>query len=124
MDVMMPGLGGFETTRVIRDRQARSTEFPCYNPHMVVVAMTASAMQGDRENCLAAGMDDYIAKPVRPEDFRRIVEKWGAPPAHHSRRCRIPPSLPVEPTDPVDLDRLREFSDGDLDSLRRWPLCI
>ncbi len=121
MDVMMPGLGGYETTRAIRDRQARGAESPFYNPHMVVVAMTASAMQGDREKCLAAGMDDYIAKPVRPEDFRRIVEKWGAmsssakpAPGHAPQPPFNPPS---EPTDPVDLERLQEFSDGDPDGL-------
>jgi CheY-like chemotaxis protein len=122
MDVMMPGLGGFETTRMIRDRQARSTEFPRYNPHMVVVAMTASAMQGDRENCLAAGMHDYIAKPVRPEDFRRIVEKWGTPPAISTTQpggaLRAAGGNSTGEEAPVDLNRLREFSDGDMEGLR------
>jgi CheY-like chemotaxis protein len=122
MDVMMPGLGGFETTRIIRDRQARGSEFPFYNPHMVVVAMTASAMQGDREDCLAAGMDDYIAKPVRPEDFGRIVEKWGALPSASTitpgDSPEDRPNLPAESTDPVNLERLLEFSDGDMEGLR------
>jgi CheY-like chemotaxis protein/nitrogen-specific signal transduction histidine kinase len=122
MDVMMPGLGGFETTRIIRDRQARSSEYTCYNPQMAVIAMTASAMQGDREKCLAAGMDDYIAKPVRPEDFRRIVEKWGAAQATSTSRTNSAHATPVGLSsgeeDPVNLDRLREFSDGDMEGLR------
>src|SRR5262249_4402067 len=74
MDVMMPEMGGLEATRLIRERQKQRSEFPNYKPSIIVVAMTANAMQGDREKCLAAGMDDYIAKPVRLEDMRTIVE--------------------------------------------------
>ncbi len=78
MDVMMPEMGGLEATRLIRERQKQPSQFPNYKSSLIIVAMTASAMQGDREKCLAAGMDDYLAKPVRLEDVRAIVERWGA----------------------------------------------
>jgi CheY-like chemotaxis protein len=77
MDVMMPEMGGLEATAAIRQRQKQRVQFPNYKSPMIIIAMTANAMQGDREKCLAAGMDDYLAKPVRPEDMRTIVERWG-----------------------------------------------
>src|SRR5262249_20777829 len=78
MDVMMPEMGGLEATQMIRDRQQKPSEFPNYKTPIVIVAMTANAMQGDREKCIGAGMDDYLAKPVRLEDIRGVIERWGA----------------------------------------------
>ncbi|PWU18727.1 MAG: hypothetical protein C5B50_08505, partial [Verrucomicrobia bacterium] len=77
MDLMMPEMGGLEATSIIRERQKQRDKFPNYKASIVVIAMTASAMQGDREKCLAVGMEDYISKPVRLEDIRAMVEKWG-----------------------------------------------
>jgi signal transduction histidine kinase/ActR/RegA family two-component response regulator len=69
MDCQMPELDGFEATARIR-----AGERP--DQHLPIVAMTASAMRGDRERCLAAGMDDYIAKPVRIEDLEAMLARW------------------------------------------------
>ena len=70
MDCQMPEMDGFEATRRIRRREATS------GGHISIVAMTANAMEGDRESCLAAGMDDYMAKPVRLDDLRRVLEQY------------------------------------------------
>ncbi|MBL8235215.1 MAG: response regulator, partial [Bryobacterales bacterium] len=67
MDVQMPVLDGLETTRLIR-RDTRFQSLP-------IVAMTAHAMSGDRERCLAAGMNGYIAKPLHPASLLRVVEE-------------------------------------------------
>src|SRR5579875_253922 len=69
MDCVMPEVDGFEATRQIRARERSGG-------HVSIVAMTANAMEGDREACLRAGMDDYIAKPVRLAQLRRIVERY------------------------------------------------
>jgi signal transduction histidine kinase/CheY-like chemotaxis protein len=69
MDVQMPEMGGFEATERIRRNEHRS------GTHMPIIAMTAHAMEGDRERCLAAGMDDYISKPVRAATLIEMVEK-------------------------------------------------
>lgn len=69
MDVQMPEMDGFEATRQIRQREQSSGE------HLPVVAMTAHAMKGDREKCLEAGMDDYVAKPLYPEELYRVIER-------------------------------------------------
>ena len=133
MDVMMPEMDGLEATRSIRARQKQASQYPNYRSPMIIVAMTAAAMQGDREKCLAAGMDDYIAKPVRPEEVRAIVERWGAkaspnspaqtPAASAQTATATTPPAPApavlvpgaEP--PVNMERLLEFTDGEPDNL-------
>ena len=119
MDVMMPEMDGLEATREIRARQHQAAANPNYQPPMVVVAMTASAMQGDRDKCLEAGMDDYLAKPVRPEEVRTLLERWGNTIA--SGRATAVQLDPGTSTDagatlgeppPVDMERLRELTDG------------
>lgn len=70
MDVQMPEMDGLEATRVIKERWKNNAP--------VIIAMTANAMQGDREKCLEAGMDDYISKPLRLEDIIKVINYWGA----------------------------------------------
>jgi signal transduction histidine kinase/CheY-like chemotaxis protein len=68
MDVQMPEMGGLEATRSIRERER------ILGGHIPIVAMTANAMKGDRERCLESGMDDYVSKPVLPEEMFRVME--------------------------------------------------
>ncbi len=69
MDVQMPEMDGLEATRIIRQNQGDDHAF-------FIVAMTANAMQGDREDCINAGMDDYISKPISLDDLKNMVEKF------------------------------------------------
>jgi signal transduction histidine kinase/HPt (histidine-containing phosphotransfer) domain-containing protein len=117
MDVMMPEMDGLEATRQIRKRQMTG-EQKNFQSRIIVCAMTAHAMSGDREKCLAAGMDDYLSKPVRPKDVRDMIEKWGGKIALDSSVLREPTKLEVAPDAPVDLARMNDLTDGNLDNLR------
>jgi CheY-like chemotaxis protein len=103
MDVMMPEMNGLEATASIRQRQKGGNRPQHYKTSVIIVAMTANAMHGDREKCLAAGMDDYIAKPVRLEDVRKIIEKW-APTATGPKQADQEQAAPASapPTKPPE----------------------
>jgi CheY-like chemotaxis protein/HPt (histidine-containing phosphotransfer) domain-containing protein len=71
MDVQMPVMDGFEATRRIRDSQSTAS-----NHRIPIIAMTAHAMQSDRDKCLQAGMDDYVSKPVAPQALAEVMNRW------------------------------------------------
>jgi CheY-like chemotaxis protein len=71
MDCQMPVLDGYDTAREVRRREVAHGR-----RHIPIVAMTASAMRGDRERCLAAGMDDYIAKPIDSDKLDQLLARW------------------------------------------------
>ncbi len=72
MDAQMPEMDGLQATREIRARE-KATE-----THLPIIALTASAMRGDRERCLAAGMDGYISKPINAQELVTLVETLGS----------------------------------------------
>jgi CheY-like chemotaxis protein len=117
MDVEMPEMGGFEATGLIRRRERETGR------HVPIIAMTAHALKGDRERCLAAGMDGYVAKPIHAEDLRRVIDallpQTDAGPA---------PSADGEPLDPAaalecvggDRKLLGELVEVFADQCPRW----
>ena len=69
MDVQMPEMDGYQATSVIREREARM------GGHVPIVALTAHAMKGDQEKCLSAGMDGYVAKPIRRAELEHVIDE-------------------------------------------------
>jgi two-component system, sensor histidine kinase and response regulator len=139
MDCMMPEMDGYEATKKIRELECRNVN---NRQRLHIIAMTANAMMGDREKCMAAGMDDYVSKPVQLADLRRSIEKWSGkavenPSANGANgtigTIATETPLKVEVASPVvesktatvsleaavDLERLTEVSNGKEEKLQR-----
>jgi two-component system, sensor histidine kinase and response regulator len=80
MDCQMPEMDGFEATRLIRKRERDTGQVCPWESPVYIVALTASVMPGDRESCLAAGMNDYVGKPMRLGELQAALERWQASP--------------------------------------------
>jgi two-component system, sensor histidine kinase and response regulator len=115
MDCQMPLLDGFDATRQIRIREQPGMRVP-------IIALTANAMAGDRELCLTAGMDDYLAKPLDPVALATCIDRW-APRSRSALRASAPllvtiaePASQASPiTPPIDLAALAVVTDGEAD---------
>jgi signal transduction histidine kinase/CheY-like chemotaxis protein/HPt (histidine-containing phosphotransfer) domain-containing protein len=103
-DCQMPEMDGYELSRLIRDPRSK-----VLNPQIPIIAVTANSLSGDRERCLAAGMDDYLSKPLRPELLDEILTRWMEAPAA-SR-----PATDPDPT--IVLERQPDESQFDADDL-------
>jgi HPt (histidine-containing phosphotransfer) domain-containing protein len=108
MDVQMPEMDGFETTAVIRAKEKGT------GTHVPIIAMTAHAMKGDREHCLAAGMDGYVAKPLQAHELFTVLETLA--PAGAAAGSEITAGQPTA----VDFDKAEALNrvDGDTDLLK------
>ncbi len=140
MDIQMPVMDGYEATRRIRELELKAQQVKlnkndsedlsdskiqlfARSGRIPIIAMTAHAMKGDREKCIAAGMDDYTPKPINPEELLEKIEKWtraehnASNPEAGVQNERVQSETPEE-TQPLDFEVALERAMGDKDFLK------
>ncbi len=100
MDCQMPEMDGYTATERLRKRGV----------HTPIVALTANALEGDREKCLAVGMDDYLSKPIRPEALQKMLTKWLTTTKQETESIKEVRTMQV-----INWDALNEITDGDIE---------
>src|SRR5207248_3865094 len=107
MDCQMPQLDGYETTRRIRQLEQKRTAPLDGKAPVHIIAMTANAMEGDRQKCLDSGMNDYLSKPVRRDELKAALDRRG-----EIKPSAVPPDKASTSSDEilVDIDRLRDIA--------------
>ena len=106
MDCQMPVKDGYEASAEIRMKKDSIK-----NPDVVIIAMTANALKGDREKCIQAGMDDYITKPVTPKTISEVLDKW-------SSKVMSEDGVINDSSGVFDVSKLEEDFEGDTDTIR------
>lgn len=114
MDCHMPEMNGYDTTEAIRNLEKEAGK------HIPIVAMTANAMVGDREKCLRCGMDDYISKPVNIDELKDVLGQWVRFKTSDDAGNTKGKTKTVKNASPVDLTKLRTFTDGDKDTEKEF----
>ncbi|MDH3839150.1 MAG: response regulator [Desulfobacteraceae bacterium] len=140
MDIQMPLMDGYTATRRIRELEHKAQQVKlnkndskdlsgseiqplARSGRIPIIAMTAHAMKGDREKCIAAGMDDYTPKPINPDELFEKIEKWtraeqnASSPGAEVQKERVQPETSEE-TQPLDLEMALERAMGDKDFLK------
>jgi two-component system sensor histidine kinase/response regulator len=123
MDCQMPVMDGFRATQAIRLAEQHAGDM-----HIPIIAMTANAMQGDRERCIDVGMDDYISKPIAPAELGRALAQWAGSPMLQERDLpavaapeSVKPNVVPEPqvsAVAIDFERLEDFFGDDPDLIQ------
>jgi CheY-like chemotaxis protein len=114
MDCQMPVMDGYEATRRIREREQRVGTSPG-RAHIPIIALTANAMQGDRERCKAAGMDDYLSKPVKKDDLGMMLQRWIPSSAEEASAPSLPREMPPSDGNVFDAATMLKNIGGDVE---------
>ncbi|MDR3627215.1 MAG: response regulator, partial [Ignavibacteriaceae bacterium] len=104
MDVQMPEMDGYTATGEVRKLETEAAKIP-------IIALTAHALIGDKEKCIQAGMNDYVSKPIVPENFIKVIDKWLKIEAKHEKE--ITPDNPANNEIVFDFSVLEKMSLGD-----------